>query len=444
MEEGKQFRLTFTSVSGKRVEADFDGGVLTSDSGVLLVREMDRKIGVIECLACALRDRRHPSYVTHSLEDLLKQRVYQLICGYEDGNDSDALRSDPALKIGCDRLPLSGVDLASQPTMSRLENSPSRTDLYRLALAFGELFVASYRKPPKEIILDLDDTDDVVYGSQQLRLFNAFVDEYCYLPLHIYEGHSGKLITTILRPGKRPTGQEIAAILKRVIRFLRQVWPKTRIVVRGDSHFSTPEVHDLCEDSPKVYYVLGQAINKSLKHLAEPLMNQILEVAENTDQPARRFTKLDYQAGSWRQSRQVILKAEVTQGSSNPRFVVTSIRNRSAKFIYDLYCARGRMEGFIKEHKNYLKSDRTSCSRFEANQFRVFLHSAAYVILHALREKALAKTELAKASFDTIRLRILKVGARVWERATKIDFHLPTSYPSKDLLRTIVMNLDTA
>jgi hypothetical protein len=328
--------------------------------------------------------------------------------------------------------------------MSRLENSPNRSDLYRLALAFGRLFVGSYKKPPKEIILDLDDTDDVVYGSQQLRLFNAFVDAYCYMPLHIYEGHSGKLITTILRPGKRPKGAEIATILKRVIQFLRQAWPKTRMIVRGDSHFSAPEVHDLCEDSPRVNYILGQSVNKRLKQLGAPLMNQALKDAEDTDKAVRRFTKLEYQADTWRQARRIIYKAEVTQGDTNPRFVVTSIRNRSAKFIYELYCARGRMEGFIKEHKNYLKSDRTSCSKFEANQFRVFLHSAAYVILHALREKALRGTELANASFETIRLCILKIAARVQERATKIDLHLPTSCPVKDLMRTIVMNLDTA
>ncbi len=444
MEESKQFRFSFSRVCGKRVEVDFDGGVVTSDSGVLLVREMDRKMGVTECLAGAFWDRRHPSYVDHTQKDLVRQRVYQLACGYEDGNDSNDLRSDPALKLGCDRLPLAGDDLASQSTISRLENSPNRSDLYRLAVAFGELFVASYKKPPKEIILDLDDTDDVVYGSQQLRLFNAFVDEYCYQPLHIYEGYSGKLITTILRPGKRPKGREIVTILKRVIGFLREAWPKTRIIVRGDSHFSTPDVHDLCEETPKVDYVLGQSVNKTLKELGEPLMEQVLKEAEDSDEPVRRLAKMDYQAGTWRQPRRIIYKAEVTNGDPNPRFVVTSMKKRSAKFIYDLYCDRGRMEGFIKEHKNYLKSDRTSCSSFEANQFRVFLHSAAYVILHALREKALRRTELANASFETLRLRILKVAARVRERATKIDLHLPTSYPFKDLMRTIVMNLDTA
>ena len=444
MKEGKQFGLSFSSVGGKKVEADFEGGVITSDSGVMLAREIDRKLGVIDHLASVLWDRRHPSYVSHSLEDLLRQRVFQLVCGYEDGNDSDDLRSDPAFKLGCDHLPLTGEDLASQSTMSRLENSPNRSDLYRLALAFGELFVVSYKKPPKRIILDLDDTADVVYGSQQLRLFNSYVDEYCYMPLHIYEGYSGKLITTILRPGKRPKGEEIVTILKRVIQFLREAWPKTHILVRGDSHFSTPEVHDLCEDSPRVDYVLGQSVNKTLKRLGEPLMNQVLQDAKETDEPVRRLTTFDYQAGTWRQSRRIIYKAEVTQEEPNPRFVATSIRNRSAKFIYKLYCDRGRMEGFIKEHKNYLKSDRTSCTKFEANQFRVFLHSAAYVIIHTLREKALRRTELANASFETIRLRILKVAARVQERATKIDFHLPTSYPFKDLMRTIVMNLDTA
>ena len=444
MEEGKQFGLSFSSLCGKKVEAAFDGGVVSSDSGVLFAREVDRKLGVIDCLASAMGDSRHPSYISHSLEDLLRQRVFQLVCGYEDGNDSDALRSDPALKLGCNRLPLTGEDLASQSTISRLENRPNRPALYRLALAFGKLFVASYKKPPKEIILDLDDTDDVVHGSQQFCLFNAYVGDYCYMPLHIYEGYSGKLITTILRPGKRPKGVEIAALLRRVIEFLRRAWPKTRMIVRGDSHFSVPEVHDLCEDSPRVDYILGQAVNATLKKLGEPTMNQVLKRAEKTGQPVRCLRKLNYQAKSWRKLRRVIYKAEVTPEGPNPRFITTSLRSRSAKSIHKLYCDRGRMEGFIKEHKTYLKSDRTSCSKYEANQFRVFLHSAAYVILHALREKALRGTELANATFETIRLRILKVAARVQERATRIDFHLPTSYPFKDLMRTIVMNLDTA
>ena len=444
MEEGKQFGLSFSSLCGKKVEAAFDGGVVSSDSGVLFAREVDRKLGVIDCLASAMGDSRHPSYISHSLEDLLRQRVFQLVCGYEDGNDSDALRSDPALKLGCNRLPLTGEDLASQSTISRLENRPNRPALYRLALAFGKLFVASYKKPPKEIILDLDDTDDVVHGSQQFCLFNAYVGDYCYMPLHIYEGYSGKLITTILRPGKRPKGVEIAALLRRVIEFLRRAWPKTRMIVRGDSHFSVPEVHDLCEDSPRVDYILGQAVNATLKKLGEPTMNQVLKRVEKTGQPVRRLRKLNYQAKSWRKPRRVIYKAEVTPEGPNPRFITTSLRSRSAKSIHKLYCDRGRMEGFIKEHKTYLKSDRTSCSKYEANQFRVFLHSAAYVILHALREKALRGTELANATFETIRLRILKVAARVQERATRIDFHLPTSYPFKDLMRTIVMNLDTA
>jgi hypothetical protein len=448
VDKDTQVRLPFTSIRGKKVEADFDGGVFTSDSGMLLLREVNREIGVIERMASALGDERHPSYIEHSLEELLSQRVFQLACGYEDGNDCDDLRSDPALKAACNRLPLTGEDLASQPTISRLENAPGPRDLYRLAIALGELFIESYDKPPKKIILDLDDTDDVVHGSQQLCLFNAFVDDYCYMPLHIYEGLSGKLITTILRPGKRPKGVEIASVLNRVLGFIREAWPKTHIIVRGDSHFSAPEVHDLCEDVPGVDYILGQAVNKTLKRLGEPLMNEVLATAEKageTDKPIRAYSEFEYKAGSWRHPRRIIYKAEVTQGKANPRFVVTSLPGRTPKHLYKkIYSARGRMENYIKEHKNHLKSDRTSCSTFEANQFRLFLHSAAYVLLHALRERALQGTQLATATFETIQLRILKIAARVRERATKIEFHFPSSCPVKDLLRTIVMNFDTA
>jgi hypothetical protein len=448
VEEGTKLRLPFTRIRGKKVEADFEGGVVTSDSGMLLLRETNRKIGVIERMSSAIRDERHPSYIEHSLEELLGQRVYQLACGYEDANDCDDLRSDPAVKAACGRLPITGDDLASQPTISRFENEAGPRDLYRMAIALGELFVDSYDKPPKKIILDLDDTDDVVHGSQQFGLFNAFVDDYCYMPLHIYEGLSGKLITTILRPGKRPKGEEIVVILNRVLGFLREAWPKTHIIVRGDSHFSTPEVHDLCEDVPGVDYILGQAVNSKLKELGEPLMKEVIAKAEKTgktDKPIRAYSEFEYKAGSWRHFRRIIYKAEVTQGKANPRFVVTSLRKRSPKHLYrKAYSARGRMEGFIKEHKNHLKSDRTSCSSFEANQFRLFLHSAAYVLLHALRARALKGTQLATATFQTIQLRVLKIAARVVERATKIEFHLPSSCPGKNLLQTIVLNFDTA
>lgn len=442
--ESKQTVFSFARISGKKVEGDFDGGTTTSDGGALLLREVESKIGVIDRIVESLWDRRHQSYVDHSFTELLRQRVFQIACGYEDANDSNDLRSDPSMKAACDRLPISGDDLASQPTISRLENSVSRTDLYRIGLALVETFIDSYDKPPKKIILDIDDTDDATHGSQQLSLFHAYYDEYCYMPVHLYEGVSGKLITTILRPGHRIRGSVTAAILWRVFDRLFQAWPKVKITLRGDAHFSAPEVHDLCDENG-VDFILGQAVNKKLKALGEPLMAQAVAKAQETGKPVRLFTAFDYQAGSWSKPRQIIYKAEFTEGKPNPRFVVTNIPKRTPRFLYEkIYSARGRMEGFIKNHKTYLHSDRTSCHRFSANQFRLFLHSAAYVLVHALKQIGMQGTKWSKSNFDTIQLRVLKIGARVREQATKVRFHFPTSYPLKDLMRTIVYNLDTA
>lgn len=442
--ESSQETLRFANLSGRKIEADFDGGTTTSDAGALLLRQAEAKVGIIDRVVKAMSDRRHPSYVEHTYTELIRQRVFQIACGYEDANDSDDLRCDPGLKTACGRLPLTGADLASQPTMSRLENSVSRSDLYRIGLALLEHFVESYDEPPKRIILDIDDTDDITHGGQQLSLFNAHVDEYCYLPVHLYEGHTGKLVTTILRPGHRMRGAQAAAILKRVFDHLIMVWPQTKICLRGDSHFSTPEVHDLC-DGYGIDFILGQAVNTKLKQLGAELMAQAEDLAQvQTDEPVRLFGHFDYQARSWRCARRIIHKAEITQGKPNPRFVVTNITNRTDRFLYEeLYCARGRMEGFIKNHKTYLHSDRTSCHRFAANQFRLFLHSVAYVLLHAIQRQGLKGTQWVRSNFDTIQLRLLKIGARVREQATKVRFHLPTSYPLKDLLKTIVFNLDT-
>ena len=249
-----------------------------------------------------------------------------------------------------------------------------------------------------------------------------------YLPIHLYEGETGKLITTLLRPGRRIRGREAAAILKRVLDHLIMVWPKTKITLRGDSHFSTPEVHDLC-DGYGIDFILGQAINKKLKALGEPLMELAAALAEQTDEPVRLFDSFEYQANSWSRPRQIIYKAEITEGKANPRFVVTNIRDRTPAFLYEtVYCAHGRSEGFIKNHKTFLHSDRTSCHRFSANQFRLFLHSAAYVLLHTIQQLGLRGTQWTTSNFDTIQLRLLKIGARVREQAT--------SYPLQDLMRT--------
>ena len=437
-------KVPLASIFGKRLDLAFDGGILTSDSGVLLLREVEAKTGILSRIIEAITDRRHPSYVAHSVADLVKQRVFQIACGYEDANDCDALCSDPGFKAACGRLPLQGEDLSSQPTMSRFENQMSRSDLYRIARAFVDAFIASYKKPPRAIILDIDDTQDTVYGTQQLALFNGYFNAYAYQPLHIYEGQSGKLITTILRPGVRPDGIQVVAIVKRLVAYLREAWPDVAIFLRGDAHFSSPQVQDFCE-TQGLYFIVGQTANTRLLDLAKPLMEKTKSLYAQTGKPVRLFTSFYYQAKTWACARRILCKAEITTRGQNTRFVVTNLESSRASFIYqNIYCARGQMENFIKNHKTFLHSDRTSCHTFEANQFRLFLHSAAYVLLHTLAHIGLQGTTWINAQFDTLQNRFLKVAGRVCELKTKITFHLPMSFPLPHLFDKILCNLAKA
>jgi len=332
------------------------------------------------------------------------------------------------LKMACERLP-DDEPLASQPTLSRLENAVSRTDLYRLAEVMADAFIESYRTPPVAILLDIDDTEDTTHGHQQLALFNAFYDEYCYLPIHIYEGKSGKLVTTVLRPGKRPSGAEIVAILKRVVRKIRRAWPEVGILLRADAHYTAPEVIEFCERE-NLRYALGLTPNAVLRREAGSLVEEAERCYHRERQPVRIFGEFSYGAKSWAEDSRVVAKAEHNALGPNLRFVVTNLECRSRRVVYEMiYSDRGRMELMIKDHKTHLLSDRTSCHRFEANQFRLFLHSLAYVLLHALRRRHLQGTTWARAQFDTIRLQVLKIGARVRQLRTRIKVHLPTSYP---------------
>lgn len=428
-------QLIFQPVNSKSVQATFDGGMVTSDAGVLFIREIDRQLGLTDALAEAIYDRRDHRYTKHLIQTMISQRTYQIVCGYEDADDSDTLRFDPALKMAVDHLPLEGDDLASQPTISRLENSVTRSDLYRMSEVFVEQFINSYEEPPEVIVLDFDHTDDETHGKQQLTLFNGYYDEYCYLPLHVYEGLSGKLITTILRPGKTPSGKENMAIAKRIVRRIREAWPLTIIIFRADNHFAQPQLLDWLEDN-RIIYVVGLRLNPVLQRLAKPLVSEahrVLNLSPKTT--IKLFDSLLYQAGSWRTKRRVVLKAEVNELGESARCVVTNLQTSSDEDVYvRIYCRHGEMENFIKDHKVHLKSDRTSCTSFLANQFRLFIHSAAYVLLHAMRQNLLRGSELARAQFDTIRLKLLKVGARVRELKTIIRIHLPTSFPLKSLM----------
>jgi len=256
MKEYTKPLMLFKGISGKKVEVDFDGGEVSSDAGILFLRETEADIGIINKVSTAIVDHRHPSYVKHEIVPLLTQRVFQIASGYEDGNDSNDLRNDPIFKISCGKLPATDDPLASQPTMSRFENTPSRTTLYRIAQVILDSFIQSYTKAPEGIILDIDDTADSTYGSQQLTLFNAYHDCFCYLPVHIYEGKSGKLITTILRPGKRPSGKEIVSIVKRIVKRIREAWLEVGILIRGDDYYGSPEMYDYCEEQ-NIKFVFG-------------------------------------------------------------------------------------------------------------------------------------------------------------------------------------------
>lgn len=434
MKQNTKEKMIFKAFSHKKVVVDFNGGETSSDAGLLFLREMEKKTGVIDRIAGVLDDGRHPGYIKHDIKQLLRQRVYQVAGGYEDANDSDHLRNDPILQVACDKQ---DAPLASQPTISRFENSVSRTELYNIAEAFVDAFLGSYKKPPEGIILDIDDTPDQTHGNQQLSFFNGYHGSYCYMPIHIYEGKSGKLITTILRTGKRPSGKEIVMILKRIVRKIRKAWPRVGIMLRGDSHYAGPEVFDFCDDH-NLFFVLGLTGRAPLKRKVDSLVEKAKKVYYEEGNDVTLFTEFQYQAGSWSMPQRVICKVEHNDNGINIRFILTNFVNSRIRMIYQtIYCGRGAMELMIKGHKKHLDSDRTSCNRFYANQFRLFLHSIAYVLLHAFREHCLKNTQFAAAQFDTIRLKIFKIGARVVRLATKIKIHLPTANPYQNELMSI-------
>jgi len=435
-QESKTRPLISGSVCGKKVELDFDGGNVTSDAGVLLLSETEKQIGIIRSLSESIKDSRRSYSVSHSISEIVAQRIYQIACGYEDANDSNALRIDPAIKMAVGRLPQEGLELASQPSISRLENIVTGKELVRIAYAFVDNFIASYEEAPELIVLDFDDTDDTVHGHQQMALFNSYYGNYCYMPLHVYEGISGKFITAILRPGKRSGGKETVGYLKRIVKRIREHWANTIIVFRGDGHFSSPELFDYIEGQDSMFSITGLSANNKLLEQVQTTIKTSKALYERQQSKVKLYHSFYYRAGSWSQARKVVAKVEMSEKGLNVRFISTDMLQAKARVLYEnIYCARGNMELRIKDHKTYTKSDRTSCHRFSANQFRLFLHSAAYVLLYTLRTQLLKGTELANATIDTLRLKLLKLGARIVEIKTKIKVHLPNSYPFKRLLK---------
>jgi hypothetical protein len=429
--EKQQISLPFSlsSVSNKKVEVSYTGKDVSTDGGALLLKEIDNQLGLIDKLSSCINDERDQRYVHHQINEMLSQRVFQIACGYEDGNDCNTLRDDSIFKLCAEKLPQTDRDLASQPTMCRLENSISRSELYRIAKTFADTFISSYQEEPGLIILDCDDTNNNTHGDQQLTLFNAYYGESCYMPLHIYEGLSGKLITTILKPGRRSKSVDFFALLKRIIAHLRTHWKNTIILLRGDSHFCSSQFMDWSAPESNIHFVTGLAGNQKLHRLAGITIESARNAFEANGIDQKRYHSFPYQASSWEHPQRVIVKVEVTAKGTNIRYIVTDVQHYRASHVYEkAFCARGHAELRIKEHKLYLKSDRSSCGSFLANQFRLFLHSAAYVLIHSLQKEVLAGTDYANATMKTIQLKILKTAAWVEEMKTKVKIILPQGF----------------
>ncbi|TIV38947.1 MAG: IS1380 family transposase [Mesorhizobium sp.] len=437
--------LSFPAVGRKKITAAFDGGRITSDGGVMLLAAAERRLQLADRLAAAIDDPRDPQRVTHAMADILRARIFAIACGYEDANDLDRLRTDPAFKLACGRLPDSGIDLCSQPTCSRLENLPDLRTVIRLGWVLVDLWLSSYAAPPKSVTLDIDDTVDVVHGHQQLSLFNAHYDERCFLPIHIYDAATGRPVAMILRPGKTPTGKEIRSHLRRLVRRIRARWPATRILVRGDSHYGRAEVMAWCEDNA-LDYLFGLPGNKVLQRLVDEAADDIRTRRALGQKPVLRgYTETRYKAKSWKTQRRVCARIEATTRGLDIRFVVTNLDKGSAAHVYDvLYCARGQAENLIKMHKSQLASDRTSCRSPIANQVRLVLHTAAYWLMLTLREAVPTTDHLSNAEFATLRLRLLKLGARVIETVSRIRLAFAAACPEASLFRQIALTLQPA
>ena len=399
--------FSLPSICQKKITAAFDGGLISSDGGVLLLAGADKRFGLIDTLAAIIPDHRDPDLITHSMADILRARVFAIACGYPDADDLDDLRRDPAFKLACGRLPESGDDLASQPTMSRWENAPDLRTLIRLTRAMVDLWCKSYRRAPKVITLDIDDTAD-----------------------------TGHCVLTILRPGKTPDGKEVSAHLRRLVRRIRLHWPNTRITIRGDSHYGRREAMDWCEDHD-VHYIFGLSTNAVLAAQVFAKTDDVCvrRAIANLDL-VRDYTETQYGAKSWSHLRRVVARIEATRKGLDVRYVVTNITYGTAEWVYDsIYCARGQAENLIKRHKSQLASDRTSCRSPLANQMRLILHTTAYWLMLTLRDAIPKPQALANGEFSTLRLRLLKIAVRIRETASRIKLAFAANCPDAALFR---------
>ena len=428
--------MGFATVQNRYVRADFSGGDITSDGGLLLLKQLDRKIGFTDRIASELHDPRQQSKVGHSFRSLVKQQIFALAAGYEDLNDHTCLRKDPLFQTLCSR----DKELASASTLCRIQNIADRNDALLLNRLLVDHFISSHATPPEEIILDFDATDDPVYGNQKQSFFHGYYGHYCFLPLYVFCGSF--LLTAYLRPSNIDASKHSAAILRLLVNHIRKHWPSCRIVFRGDGGFARQLIMNWCERS-NVEYIIGYSKNNVVLGVTKELREDVQKAFESSREKQRRFCDFMYSAQTWKRKRRIISKAEYNSLGDNNRFVVTNLSGDAQELYDTVYCARGDMENRIKEQQLDLFADRTSATEWWANQFRMLLSGLAYTLIDTLRRTALKNTALEKAQCGTIRLKLLKIGAVIIKNTRKVFVHLSTAYPMRSLFEQVHATLMT-
>jgi len=424
----------FPALRSQKIEVDFKGGDISSDGGSLLLRQVDRRIGLTRDIDRVLFDSRRKRSCEHRQVHMLRQRVYGLALGYEDLNDHDTMRHDLLFRASVEAQ----QPLASSSTLCRFENRADRQMAVGLHSVLVDKFIASYKRAPKRLVLDFDATDDPIHGQQEGRFFHGFYRHYCFLPLYVF--CDSQLLVGYLRPSDIDGARHAWAILRLLVSRLRKAWPKVQIIFRGDSGFCRWRMLRWCEKH-RVGYIVGLAKNDRVNTMAEPWVTEAMEAFEKTGKKQRVFSEVNYGALSWDHPRRVIVKAEHGPMGSNPRYVVTNLPGDPQKLYDEIYCQRGDMENRIKEQQLGLFSDRTSCHRWWPNPLRLLLSGLAYVLLDTIRRIALKGTELARAQCTTIRLKLLKIGAIVLSNTRRIRIHLASAYPYQDLFSKVAMRL---
>lgn len=429
-----QIKFKFPALKKRKILANFNGGSVTSDGGILLLRQVEKKMKLIESVSKVIPDNRTPNKIKHSFLTMIKQRVFGIALGYEDLNDHITLKEDIAFQTGIDQ----DNALASSSTLCRFENQATGKIAFDMHKVIIDQFISSFNNPPKKLILDFDATDDLIHGNQVGKFYHGYYKNYCFLPLYVFCGK--KLLVSYLRPANNDGFYHAWAILSLLVKRLRQSWPNVKIIFRGDGGFCRHKMFDWC-DKKDVEYVTGIASNARLKKLIKPALEEAKNNFEETQKKQRIFKEFEYAAKTWSYPRRVIGKAEYTEHGENPRFIVTSLNGDPKELYDDVYCARGDMENRIKEQQLDLFSDRTSCHNWWPNQFRMILSSLAYIVIEYLKSNALFGTEFENSQVKTIQLKLFKIGAVIIKNTRKVLFLLSSHYPYKETFKYVVGNL---